>query len=125
VLGTIYRQAVGFASCGIGGIGLCLLWLRWRHNYVWLLSSIFIPGMFSGLSCLISTFVNLYGSQDGVHYGATTIATLAATGGCAIICGFLTAVYSILKYLVKRHQDREHASARSEVSGEKWEKPWF
>jgi hypothetical protein len=110
---SIYRLVVGFSSCAFGGIGLCFLWWRWSHNYVWLLGSIFIPGTFSGLSGLISTFVNLYGSQDGVHYGATTIATLAATGGCAVICGFLTAVYSVLKHHVKRRHDREHASAKS------------
>ncbi|KAF8498106.1 hypothetical protein F5888DRAFT_1803022 [Russula emetica] len=74
---------IGFTCCGVGAIGLCYVWRRFRHNYVWLLSSIFIPGMFSGLSGLISTFVNLYGSQQGVHYGTTTIATIAATGGKA------------------------------------------
>jgi hypothetical protein len=106
---------LGFTCCGFGGIGLCLLWWRWSHNYVWLLSSIFIPGMFNGLSGLISTFVNLYGSQDGVHYGRTTIATIAATGGTAAVCGFLTVIYSLKKYLVKRRHDREHAKEKSRL----------
>jgi uncharacterized membrane-anchored protein len=119
VWNSIYRLVTGFACSGFGGIGLCYLWWCRRDNYLWLLGSIFIPGMFSGLSGVISTFVNLYGSEDGVHYGATTIATLAVTGGCAVICGFLTVIYSILKYRVKRRHDREHASARSESSGEK------
>ena len=63
--------------------------------------------MFSGLSGLISTFVNLYGSQtNGVHYGTTTIATIAATGGYAAICGLLTIIYTFKRYLIKRHHDR-------------------
>jgi hypothetical protein len=64
--------------------------------------------MFSGLSGLISTFVNLYGSQgsSGVHYGTPTIATIAATGGYAAICGFLTIIYTIKRHLTKRHHDR-------------------
>jgi hypothetical protein len=60
--------------------------------------------MFIGLSGLVSTFVNLYVLQDCVHYGTTTIATITATGGYALICGFLTIIYTIRKYLVKiRH----------------------
>jgi hypothetical protein len=57
---------------------------------------------------LISTFVNLYGSdpQNGVHYGATTIATIAVTGGYAVICGFLTIIYTIKTHFVKSHHDR-------------------
>jgi len=68
--------------------------------------------MFNGLSGLISTFVNLYGSQDGVHYGATTIATIAATAGCAIICGFLTIIYAIKKHFVQRHHNRVEREKR-------------
>jgi hypothetical protein len=93
----INRLVIAFTLCGIGTFGLCLLWLKWWHKYAWLLSTIFIPGMFSGLSGVISTFVGIYGSQQGVHYGATTIATIAATGGCSAICGFLSLIYAFLK----------------------------
>jgi hypothetical protein len=62
--------------------------------------------MFIGLSGLVSTFVNLYVLQDCVHYGTTTIATITATGGYAAICGFLTIIYSIRRYLVKIRHDR-------------------
>ncbi|KAF8463964.1 hypothetical protein DFH94DRAFT_825221 [Russula ochroleuca] len=88
---------IAFTLCGIGTFGLCLLWLKWWHKYAWLLSTIFIPGMFTGLSGVISTFVNIYGAQEGVHYGATTIATVAATGGCSVICGFLALIHAFLK----------------------------
>ncbi|KAF8463967.1 hypothetical protein DFH94DRAFT_857897 [Russula ochroleuca] len=100
---------IAFTCCVIGTIGLCVLWWRWSHKYAWLLSTIFIPGMFSGLSGVISTFVGIYGAQEGVHYGVTTIATVAATGGCSVICGFLAAIHVILKR-------RENARHRLEGS---------
>ncbi len=78
--------------------------------------------MFNGLSGLISTFVDLYGLKQhvhynpgtgirvtplkSVHYGPTTIATIVTTGGCAAICGFLTIIYTIKKHLVKRRHNR-------------------
>jgi hypothetical protein len=161
---STYSLVVGFTCSGIGALGLCVLWWRWSHNYIWLLTSIFIPGIFSGLSGLISTFVNLYGPQisfnssqiafngsqfingtqntcnnsqdssnssqnacngpqNGVHYGGTTIATIAACGGCSVICTFLTAIYSIRKRLVKRRHDREVGQQRSDNGGEFEAKP--
>ena len=44
---------------------------------------------------------------SGVHYGVTTNATIAAAGGCAVICSLLTAIYSLRKYLVRRRHIRE------------------
>lgn len=116
----INRLVIGFICSGVGTIGLSYLWWRFHHNYVWLLSSIFIPATFNGLSGLISIFVNLYGSQDnGVHYGTTTIATIAATGGCAAVGGFLTLIYTIKKHVVKRRHDKHIAQLRSEYGNEK------
>jgi hypothetical protein len=74
--------------------------------------------MFSGLSGLISTFVNLYGSGNGVHYGTTTLATIAATGGYATICGFLTMIYTIKKRgVINRHDriSRERSEGGEEI----------
>ena len=62
--------------------------------------------MFIGLSGLVSTFVDLYVLQDCVHYGTTTIATITATGGYAVICGFLTIIYTIKRHIIKIHHDR-------------------
>jgi hypothetical protein len=62
--------------------------------------------MFNGVSGLISTFVNIYSSQNGVHYDKAIFATIAATGGYAVVCGFLTMIYTTLKYFVKRSHDR-------------------
>src|SRR6266849_2373716 len=104
---SINRLALGIGCCVVGGIGLLWLGLRHSDNYVWLLGSIFIPGIFNGLSGLISTFVNLYGSEDGVDYGATTIATLVITGGCTVICGSLAVIYTVLKIIAVRHHERQ------------------
>jgi len=89
-------MVIAYSCCGVGGIGMCFLWLRWSHNYVWLLNSIFIPGLLNGLSGILSTFAGIYGAQKGV-YGTSSIITLAVTGGCTLICGFLTAIYSLWK----------------------------
>ena len=97
--------------CIFGGVGLLWVGLRNADNYVWLLSKIFIPGMFNGLSGLITTFVSIHNSKNGVHYGATTIGTLAATGACTIICGSLAVIYTVLKFLAKRDHDQIHAAA--------------
>ena len=87
-----------------------------RHNCIWLLDSIFIPGMFNGLSGLISTFVNIY-SQNGVKYGTTTIATLAATGGCAVICSGLSLIYWFKKRRVVRDHELENEKLKIESEG--------
>lgn len=92
---------------------MCMLWWRWSHNYVWLLNSIFIPGTLNGLSGVISTFASIYGAQNGV-YGASSIATLAVTGSCTVICGFLTAIYSLWKLdKIKRQHLREMAQLKT------------
>ncbi|KAN0113548.1 hypothetical protein V8E52_007612 [Russula decolorans] len=90
---------LGIGCCVVGGIGLLLLVVHHWGNYDWLVGNIFIPGMSDGLAGLISTFVNLYGSGAGVHYGATTIVTLAVTGGCTVICGLLAVICAVLKIL--------------------------
>lgn len=99
---------------------MLLLWWRWAHNYVRLLNSIFVPGTLNSLSGLVSTFASIYGAQNGV-YGASSIATLAVTGACTIICGLLTAIYSLWKLdRVKRRHLHEMAQMKSgdEVMGE-------
>ena len=34
--------AVAGSCCGVGALGMCWLWWRWRDNYVWLLNRIFL-----------------------------------------------------------------------------------
>jgi len=102
---------IAYTCCGVGGIGMCYLWLRWSHNYVWVLNSIFIPGLLSGLSGIVSTFAGIY-SQPNHIYNRKTIVAIAVTGGCTVICGFLTAIYALWKIRrVKRLHSREMEQA--------------
>ena len=90
---------MGFSCSALGGIGMCYLW--WCHgtNYAWLVNSIFVPGWLSGLSGLISTFMDIYANKNGA-YSVASISVIGATGGCAAICGFLAAFHSF--WLVRR-----------------------
>lgn len=95
------RLVVGFTCCTIGGIGMCYLWWRERENYIFLAGSIFVPGWFSGIAGLISTFVSIYTRKNG-GYGASSIASIAVTGASTVICGLLAAIYSFKLWLLRR-----------------------
>jgi hypothetical protein len=108
----INRMVIAYVCCGVGGLGMCLLWVRWSHNYVWLLGNIFIPGMLNGLSGVLSTFVGIYATQSG-RYGPSSIATLAVTGACTVFCAFLTTIYTFWKLnAVKKKHVRETEEMR-------------
>jgi hypothetical protein len=111
------RLGLGIGCCVVGGIGL--LWLGWRHwdDGAWLVGNIFVPGWSSGLAGLISTFVNLYGSDDSVHYGATTIATLTVTGGFIVICGYVAGIYTVVKVLTILRAKRYHVMRERSEDG--------
>jgi len=122
VLHKIHHLAllvIAFGCCVLGACGMLLLWWRWAHNYVWLLNGIFIPGVLNGLSGLISTFASVYGGPQSGVYNASSIATLAVTGACTVICGFLTAIYSLWKLdRVKRRHLREIEQMKSASGGD-------
>ena len=114
ICGLTNRLVVGFSCCTIGGIGMCYLWWRQRDNYVWLVSSIFVPGWLSGLAGLVSTFVSIYTHNSGV-YGASSIACVAVTGTSTVICGFLAAFYS---FWLLRRLKHEHERKQKETGSE-------
>lgn len=91
----IYRLAIGFTCCALGVLGLLVLGIAMYPNFIWLVKNIFLPGMFNGFAGLISTFVAIYASQDGVSYGPTTIAALVTTGTCSLICSVPVLIYAI------------------------------
>jgi len=106
------RLTLGIGCCVVGGFGLFLLVVHHWGNYDWLVGNIFIPGMCDGLAGLISTLINIYGSGARVNYGATTIVTLAVTGGCTVICGFLAVICAVLKILAIRHDEHQNAEEK-------------
>jgi len=91
---------VAYCVCAISTTVLLWLWWRQWNNYVWLLRNIFVPGIFNGLSGLITTFVSVYATQKdqfGPSFGASSITTLVVTAACTVICSFLAVIYTILK----------------------------
>jgi len=66
VWGSTNRLVIAYCFCALGGGGMCLLWWLQRHNCVWLLSHIFVPGMLSGLSGLVSSLVSVYATHQGI-----------------------------------------------------------
>jgi hypothetical protein len=90
---------------------MCFLWWRQSSNYIWLLKNIFVPGAFNGLSGLITTFVNVYATQNPV-LGASSIATLAVTGACTVICGSLAMFYYFWKLNPINQDHKRHNTMR-------------
>ncbi|KAI0264076.1 hypothetical protein BGY98DRAFT_484964 [Russula aff. rugulosa BPL654] len=89
---------LGVTFCTVGGTGLLCLGLSNWNNSLWLLNNIFIPGTFNGFSGLIASLVNIYSSgHHHAPFGATSIATLAVTGGFTAICGSLALLCTFLK----------------------------
>jgi len=121
ILSAIHRirkLVAGYGCCGIGAIGMFYLWLRWSHNYVWLLGNIFIPGLLNSLTGVLAAFAIIYSDVPGGSYNTTSIITLGVTGGCAVICGILAAIYWLWKLRrVKRQHGREMEQANTEEVG--------
>ena len=114
VWGSTNRLVIAYGCCAFGVCGMCFLWWCQSDNCVWLLRHVFIPGMLNGLSGLVSTLINVYATHNGV-LGAPSIATLAVTGVCIVICGFLATFYwlSVLRPLFRDHQKRERLRERN------------
>jgi len=109
---------IGFVCSGIGAAGMCYLWWRWMHNYVWLVNRIFLPGLLNSLAGMISTLANVYGVQHG-EFSTTSKITIAVTTASAFVCGVLTLFYSLLKLRnVKKQHDREVGKERAGKHGE-------
>ncbi|KAH8754360.1 hypothetical protein F5883DRAFT_354445, partial [Diaporthe sp. PMI_573] len=49
----------------IGIIWLASLWFKFRHNYAWVLSHIFYPGILNCISGLLTLIVNVYTAREG------------------------------------------------------------
>ncbi|KAH9965333.1 hypothetical protein BC827DRAFT_849708 [Russula dissimulans] len=117
-LHRIRKLVAGYACCSIGMIGMCYLWFRWSHNYVWLLSNIFIPGMLNSLSGVLAAFAIIYSDGQGSRYGTTSFITLGVTGGCAVVCGILGAIYWLWKLRpLKLQNDRKRKRANTKEVG--------
>ncbi|KAH8742999.1 hypothetical protein F5883DRAFT_441497 [Diaporthe sp. PMI_573] len=62
----------------VGAAGLCMLWSRFRSNYIWFLSH--IPGILNCASGLLTVLLNVYSARDG-----TWLPTACVTLGIVVI----------------------------------------
>ncbi|KIX02414.1 uncharacterized protein Z518_08355 [Rhinocladiella mackenziei CBS 650.93] len=81
------------AFCAVGAVGCLWLWFRWRKNYVWLISRIFLPVTMNSLAGLITTLVNVYTAQHGV-WSVTAKITATVTGSCMCVAGGFFLIYN-------------------------------
>ncbi|KAH6658607.1 hypothetical protein BKA67DRAFT_512048 [Truncatella angustata] len=49
----------------IGSAGTTWLWYKFRGNYIWLVTHLFLPGFLNSVSCLFTILVNIYTAQGG------------------------------------------------------------
>ncbi|TFK24119.1 hypothetical protein FA15DRAFT_593043, partial [Coprinopsis marcescibilis] len=97
---------IAWICSGIGASGMIWLWWRWRANYIWLLSKIFVPGFLNGLAGVITTLVNVYGAQDG-QFSTTAKVTIIVVSSTAGACGLLLLFYQLwLLRRVRAEHDR-------------------
>ncbi|KAK4119379.1 hypothetical protein N657DRAFT_581708 [Parathielavia appendiculata] len=61
--------------CFASIIGTTFLWLKFRHNHVWLLSNLIGPGLLNSISGLLTVLVGVYASHNG-EWSVTAKATI-------------------------------------------------
>jgi len=95
------------ASCcsGIGAIGMCWFWYRWRSNYVWLISNIFLHGALNSLAGVISTLASIYGAKNKIAFAGTSKLTMIVTSAATATCGLLALAF---KFIVVRNLRKQH-----------------
>ncbi|KIJ10269.1 hypothetical protein PAXINDRAFT_86323 [Paxillus involutus ATCC 200175] len=107
---------VAWACTGIGGVGMLFLWWKWRKNYFWLKSSIFLPGLLHSLAGMILTIANIYGAQRGI-FTQTSKATLFVTIAGVGICGLMCLLY---RFILIRRLKKQHEKQVGEQHGGKY-----
>lgn len=113
-MGTSHREtlrllpllAVAVVATAVGTAGLVCLGLRWRHNYVWLLNRVYLPGALNGAASLVVTIALLYSQQRGV-WNAPTRAVIAFEVAVSLVCASMFVLYNnlLLARVKSRHED--------------------
>ncbi|KAH8726705.1 hypothetical protein GQ44DRAFT_613279 [Phaeosphaeriaceae sp. PMI808] len=103
-------QLLPFAGvlCLIGVAGISRLWYKWRRNYVWLITYIFIPSFSHALIGLLSTLISIFTTQGG-HFSITatvTVIVVSVYGGTMLTFALW---YSRLLNKIMTPRDREVA----------------
>ncbi|KAI8717987.1 hypothetical protein NCS52_00876200 [Fusarium sp. LHS14.1] len=85
---------VGSLCCFIGGVGIG--WIGWsqKHNYIWLIDRIFIPGLLNSVVALLMSLINVYTAQEG-SWSVTAIVTTSIVGRWALTMALLFTFYEL------------------------------
>jgi len=99
-------------ATGTGTAGLACLAVRWRHNYVWLINRVYLPGALNGVAGLILT-VTLVCSQHRGRWNTPTRAVVAVEAAFSLVCAVLFVLYNnlLLARVKSRHEGRGSSGA--------------
>ncbi|TPX15700.1 uncharacterized protein E0L32_000034 [Thyridium curvatum] len=97
---------VGVLFCSMGGLGMFCLALRWRHNYIWLLNKLYMPGILNGIAGLLSTLTIVYSQQRG-DWGPSATVVAIVEASVTLTCMLLFFVYNnlLLNKVKEQHRD--------------------
>lgn len=102
--------SVASVCCAVGLLGISWLWLRFRHNYIWLIGSLILyvarnppiairtvanndsPSMWNSASALLTVLISVYATRGG-YWSESAIVTLTI-----IVLSFLCTLVTFVVY---------------------------
>jgi len=109
---------VAGGCCIFGTLGMCILWFRWRQNYLWLINRIFFPGFLNSIAGLLSTLINVYTAQHG-DFSITAKVTAIVTGACTGINLVLFLLYN--NWILSKVRSSHERELKFDANDEKQE----
>ncbi|KAE8330304.1 hypothetical protein BDV39DRAFT_202109 [Aspergillus sergii] len=110
ILDTIQNPplvAMAWLFLGTGAGLMLFLFLRWRHNYIWLINRLFIPTSLNTLAGLLTAVINVFTAKDG-YWSIMALLTVITSGLLAAMSLALVIIYQFWKLrLVKDDHYRE------------------
>ncbi|KAH8702764.1 hypothetical protein GQ44DRAFT_783807, partial [Phaeosphaeriaceae sp. PMI808] len=94
--------------CPVGVACVSILWYKWRRNYIWLITYIFISSFLNALIGLLSILINIFTSQGG-HFFATAKVTVIVVAVCGRTMLAFVLWYTWLLNKIMIPRDRELA----------------
>ncbi|KAI6044566.1 hypothetical protein EDC04DRAFT_318933 [Pisolithus marmoratus] len=100
---------IAWVCTGVGGAGMIWMWWKWRKNYLWVVSRVFVPGLLNSVAGIITTVTSAYETEGNLS-GSSVRATIIVTGAVAVICGILVVIYQcvFIRRLRKEHNGMEN-----------------
>ncbi|GAO19767.1 uncharacterized protein UV8b_04827 [Ustilaginoidea virens] len=104
-------------ACAVSFVGMGVLALRHRDNYVWLLNKLVMPGVANCLAGLISTLVGVYSQQRG-DWSVMAEVTAIVEGACLALAGGLFLFFEsfLLRRVRKDHGTHYGDSSREDLT---------